>query len=250
MGAFLHLRRGAHGVTCSVTPLAALALTPSYQSYLLEAPDAGAVIRGPHSAGVLRERLRAIVLFVEWRYLRTGDELPPDLGQVVEQGHGGAARVGVITGTILSFEMGLLCPEFTAMSGSVFGLGFAIAGFSLLRRNDFHRHLRVRVGWPVPAASSPQRDSDGDRGVHRLADGDLGQRVDAASDRLSLSEGKVVDVDPLGALFGNSFPCNELVHMYLAGYVVVGFLVAGAYAFGLLRGRWGRHERTVCSSKA
>ena len=38
--------------------------------------------------------------------------------------------VGVITGTILSFEMGLLWPNFTATFGSVFGLGFAIEGFS------------------------------------------------------------------------------------------------------------------------
>jgi cytochrome d ubiquinol oxidase subunit I len=60
-----------------------------------------------------------------------------------------------------------------------------------------------------------------------------------------LSGGKVMDVDPLGALFGNRFLWHELIHMYLAGYIVVGFLVAGAYAFGRLRGRWGRYERTA-----
>ena len=41
-----------------------------------------------------------------------------------------------------------------------------------------------------------------------------------------LSGGEVVDVHPLEALFGNSYLWHELVHMYLAGYMVTGFLVA------------------------
>ena len=50
---------------------------------------------------------------------------------------------------------------------------------------------------------------------------------------------------PFKALFGNSFLWHELVHMYIAGYIVTGFLVAGAYAIGRLRGSWGRYERTA-----
>jgi cytochrome d ubiquinol oxidase subunit I len=46
-------------------------------------------------------------------------------------------------------------------------------------------------------------------------------------------------------LFGNPYLWHELVHMYLAGYIVTGFLVAGAYAIGRLRGRWGRYERVA-----
>jgi cytochrome d ubiquinol oxidase subunit I len=61
----------------------------------------------------------------------------------------------------------------------------------------------------------------------------------------SLQNGKVTDVHPWSALFGNTYLWHELVHMYLAGYMVCGFLVAGAYAFGRLRGRWGRYERTA-----
>ena len=60
-----------------------------------------------------------------------------------------------------------------------------------------------------------------------------------------LSGGEVVDVHPLAALFGNSYLWHELVHMYIAAYIVTGFLVAGVYAFGRLRGRWGRYERTA-----
>jgi cytochrome bd ubiquinol oxidase subunit I len=46
-------------------------------------------------------------------------------------------------------------------------------------------------------------------------------------------------------LFGNPFLWHELIHMYIAGYIVTGFLVAGAYAVGRARGRWGRYERTA-----
>jgi cytochrome d ubiquinol oxidase subunit I len=52
-------------------------------------------------------------------------------------------------------------------------------------------------------------------------------------------------VHPWSALFGNSFLWHELVHMYLAAYIVTGFLVAGWYAFGFLRGRFGRYERAA-----
>jgi cytochrome d ubiquinol oxidase subunit I len=60
-----------------------------------------------------------------------------------------------------------------------------------------------------------------------------------------LQGGKAVDVHPLSALFGNTYLWHELLHMYVAGYIVTGFVVASAYAVGRLRGRWGRYERTA-----
>src|SRR5207244_8845053 len=60
-----------------------------------------------------------------------------------------------------------------------------------------------------------------------------------------LRDGKAVDVHPWHALFGNTYFWHELVHMYLAGYMVTGFIVAGVYAAGRLRGRWSRYERTA-----
>jgi cytochrome d ubiquinol oxidase subunit I len=55
----------------------------------------------------------------------------------------------------------------------------------------------------------------------------------------------VVDVEPFKALFANTYFWHELIHMYFAGYIVSGFVLAGAYAFARLRGRWGRYERTA-----
>src|SRR3954463_4858185 len=71
-----------------------------------------------------------MVLFVEWLYLRSGDELYRTLARRWTRVMVALFAVGVITGTILSFEMGLLWPNFTGTFGSVFGLGFAVEGFS------------------------------------------------------------------------------------------------------------------------
>jgi cytochrome d ubiquinol oxidase subunit I len=61
----------------------------------------------------------------------------------------------------------------------------------------------------------------------------------------TLQDGRAVDVHPFAALFENDYFWHELVHMYLAGYMVVGFVMSGLYAWGWLRGRRGRYERVA-----
>src|ERR1043165_816847 len=79
----------------------------------------------------------AMVVFVEWLYQRTGDELYRTLARRWTRVMVALFAVGVITGTLLSFEMGLLWPNFTATFGGVFGLGFAIEGFSFFMEAIF-----------------------------------------------------------------------------------------------------------------
>ena len=79
----------------------------------------------------------AMLLFVEWLYHRTGDEIYRTIARRWTRIMVALFAVGVITGTILSFEMGLLWPNFTATFGSVFGLGFAIEGFSFFMEAIF-----------------------------------------------------------------------------------------------------------------
>ena len=67
----------------------------------------------------------ALVLYAEALYLRTGDPLYRTLAQRWSKILITLFAVGVVTGTILSFEFGLLWPEFMASFGDVFGLGFA-----------------------------------------------------------------------------------------------------------------------------
>ncbi|HXD54393.1 MAG TPA: cytochrome ubiquinol oxidase subunit I [Solirubrobacteraceae bacterium] len=189
--------------------------------------------------------LPAIVLFVEWLHLRTGDPIYLTLARRWTRIMAALFAVGVITGTILSFEMGMLWPGFMARFGSVFGLGFAIEGFSFFLEAIF---IGVYVyGW---GRLSPRAHLLS--GLPIVLAGMAGSlmviSVNAWMQHPSgfhYSGGHVSDVHPLAALFGNSFLWNELVHMYLAGFIVTGFLLATPYALKRLRGTWGRYERTA-----
>jgi cytochrome bd ubiquinol oxidase subunit I len=229
-----------------VSSLTMLALAPVQQDYLLEARQMQALSFAVHIPLVcFGVGFPAMVLFVEWLYMRSGDQLYLTLAKRWTKVMVALFAVGVITGTILSFEMGLLWPNFTATFGSVFGLGFAVEGFSFFVEAIF---IGIYVyGWD---RLSPRAHFAS--GIPIVISGFTGSlmviSVNAWMNHPSgfrLSGGEVVDVHPLAALFGNSYLWHEMVHMYLAAYIVTGFLVAGAYAFGRLRGRWGRYERTA-----
>jgi cytochrome d ubiquinol oxidase subunit I len=187
----------------------------------------------------------AMVLFAEWLYLRTGDDLYRTLARRWTRVMVALFAVGVVTGTILSFEMGLLWPNFSGTFGSVFGLGFAIEGFSFFLEAIF---IGIYVyGWD---RLSPRWHFAS--GFPIVIAGMTGSLMVISVNGwmqhptgFAMRSGHAVDVHPGEALFGNWFFWHELVHMYLAGYIVTGFLVAGAYAFARLRGRWGRYERTA-----
>jgi cytochrome d ubiquinol oxidase subunit I len=218
----------------------------AHQAYLLQARQMQALSFTVHIPLVcFGIAFPAMVLFCEWLYLRSGDELYRTLARRWTRIMAALFAVGVISGTILSFEMGLLWPQFTATFGSVFGLGFAIEGFSFFMEAIF---IGIYVyGWDrlsprahflsgIPIAIAGVAGSLMVISVNAWMNHPGGFRIVA---------GKVVDVHPLRALFANSFLWPELLHMYIAGYIVAGFLIAGAYAIGRLRGKWGRYERTA-----
>ena len=154
-------------------------MTAAHQAYLLQARQMQALSFTVHIPLVcFGIAFPAMILFAEWLHLRTGDQLYRTLARRWTRIMAALFAVGVITGTILSFEMGLLWPQFTSTFGSVFGLGFADRGLLLLHGGDLHRHLRLRLGSPVPARAPAQRHSDRDRRLHRLADRDRRQRLD------------------------------------------------------------------------
>jgi len=187
----------------------------------------------------------AMVLYCEWRYLRTGDALFRTLARRWSKIMLALFAVGVVTGTILSFEFGLLWPAFMANFANVFGLGFTLEGFSFFIEAIF---IGIYVyGWDrlpprahflsgIPIAIAGVTGSLFVISVNGWMNHPGG---------FTLQEGRAVNEHPWSALFGNSFFWHEFVHMYFAGYIVAGFLVAGAYAWAFLRGRWGRYERTA-----
>ena len=149
----------------------------------------------------------AMVLFMEWLGMRTGDPLYRTVARRWSRIVLALFAIGVITGTILSFEMGLLWPNFTATFGSVFGLGFAIEGFSFFMEAIFVGIYAY--GWD---RLSPRMHFLS--GLPIVLTGFTGSLTVIAVNAwmnhpggFHLVGGKVVDVDPWGALFGNPLSC-------------------------------------------
>jgi cytochrome bd ubiquinol oxidase subunit I len=221
-------------------------LAPGEQKYLFQARQMQALSFAVHIPLVcFGIAFPAMLLYVESLYLRTGDELFRTLARRWSRIMAALFAAGVVTGTILSFELGLLWPNFTGTFGSVFGLGFAIEGFSFFMEAIFigiylygwsRLSPRAHFASGIPIAIAGFTGSLTVISVNGWMNHPTGFR---------LIDGKVVGVHPLSALFGNWYFWHELVHMYLAGYMVTGFVLAGAYAFGRLKGRWGRYERTA-----
>jgi len=220
-------------------------MTPA-QDYLLQARQMQALSFSVHIPLVcFGIAFPTLLLFVEWLYLRTGDPLYRTLARRWTNVMVALFAAGVVTGTILSFEMGLLWPAFTATFGSVFGLGFAVEGFSFFLEAIF---LGIYVyGWN---RLSPRLHFAS--GIPMAVAGFTGSLMVISVNGwmnhpggFRLSHGKAVDVHPFQALFENSYFWHELIHMYLAGYIVTGFLLAGAYAVLRLRGCWSRYEQTA-----
>jgi cytochrome d ubiquinol oxidase subunit I len=225
---------------------AELPLPPPVQAYLDQARQMQALSFAVHIPMVcFGIALPTIVLVVESLHLRTGDELYLVLARRWTRMMAALFAVGAITGTILSFEMGLLWPAFTAQFGSVFGLGFAIEGFSFFTEAIF---IGIYIyGWD---RLSPRAHFA--TGFPIAIAGVIGSFMVIAVNAwmnhpggFTLRDGQVVEVHPVQALFANTYLWHELVHMYIAGYIVVGFVLAGVYAVAWLRGRWGRYERTA-----
>jgi cytochrome d ubiquinol oxidase subunit I len=223
---------------------AAETFVPVDQDYLFEARQMQALSLAVHIPLVcFGVAFPALVLFCEWRYLRTGDVLYRTLAKRWSKVMLALFAVGVVTGTILSFELGLLWPGFMASFGNVFGLGFTLEGFSFFVEAIFiaiyvygwnRLPPRLHLASGIPVAIAGVAGSLFVISVNGWMNHPTGFR---------LEDGRAVAAHPWSALFGNSYFWHEFVHMYFAAYIVAGFLVAAWYAWGFLRGRRGPYER-------
>ena len=185
----------------------------------------------------------AIVLFMEGLYIRTGNPVYKALAKRWSKVMLILFAIGVVTGTILSFELGLLWPQFMEAFGEVFGFAFAIEGLAFFVEAIF---ITIYVyGWDRLSQRAHFLS-----GVVVAAAGIVGSASVIAVNgwmnnpqgfRLT-SQGEVTDVQPFSALFNPNL-WHEEVHMYLAGFIVTSALVAGVYAVGWLRGRRDQYHR-------
>lgn len=186
----------------------------------------------------------AMVLFTEALYLKTGDLLYKRIAKRWSKVIIIFFAIGVVTGTILTFEFGILWPNFMATFGDVFGLAFGLEGFAFFIEAIF---LTIYVyGWEklppkvhflsgIPVAITGVLGAFMVISVNGWMNNPVG---------FDVVNGEVVNIKPFTALFNDYF-WHEFVHMYLAGFIVVGFLVGGVYAVAWLRGDRSRYVRTA-----
>jgi cytochrome d ubiquinol oxidase subunit I len=175
-----------------------------------------------------------LMIIAEGRWRRTGDAMYLELAKRWAKGTAILFAVGAVSGTVISFELGLLWPGFMRFAGAIIGMPFSLEGFAFFAEAIF---LGVYLyGWQ---RISPR--------AHIVA-GALVAVSGAASalfvvianawmntpTGFRLQNGAPVDVDPIAAMLTPA-AFHEILHMLLAAYAATGFAVAGIHGFMLLR---------------
>ena len=185
----------------------------------------------------------AMTLIANYKAIRHDDEAALLLAQRWSKYMAVTFAVGAVTGTVLSFEFGLLWPRFMGQWGEAFGVPFAFEGLFFFTEALFvsiyifgWRRLRP---WPhfwagVPVVIAGIGGSISVVAANAWMNSPSGFTLDSA--------GNIVDVDPWRVIFNDAMPLMA-AHMVIAAYVVGGFLVASVYAVGMLRGRRDRYHR-------
>ncbi|MCU1495857.1 MAG: putative cytochrome d ubiquinol oxidase subunit [Acidimicrobiaceae bacterium] len=184
-----------------------------------------------------------IVLLAEYIGLRRSDEVALLLARRWSHVLGVLVAVGAVTGTVLSFEMGLLWPGLMRRYGSVLGLPFGVEGIFFFLEAIFTAIYlygwRRLGGWAhlwtgIPIAVSGIGGAMSVVAVNAWMNQPGG---------FTASHGRVVSIDPWQVIF-NHAAIYEMPHMILAAYLVAGFLVASVYAFSILRRHRDRYRVT------
>jgi cytochrome d ubiquinol oxidase subunit I len=175
-----------------------------------------------------------MMMIAEWKWLRTRDETYLTLAKQWAKGTAILFAVGAVSGTVLSFELGLLWPEFMRYAGPIIGMPFSLEGFAFFLEAIF---LGIYLyGWK---RVSPW--AHWFAGVMVALSGMLsGVFVVAANGWMNtptgfdVVDGKPVNIDPIAAML-NPAAAQQAIHMTLAAYAAVGFAVAAIHAFMLRR---------------
>jgi cytochrome d ubiquinol oxidase subunit I len=175
-----------------------------------------------------------LMVLAEWRYQRTRDEAALDLAHRWAKGTAILFAVGAVSGTVLSFELGLLWPEFMRHAGPLVGMPFSLEGFAFFLEAIF---LGLYLyGWK----RLPER-------VH-LATG-LGVAVCGLLSAIFVTavnawmnqptgfeyqDGEFTQIRPWEAMFNRAF-FSQALHVSLSAYAAVAFVVMGIHAWALRR---------------
>jgi cytochrome d ubiquinol oxidase subunit I len=178
-----------------------------------------------------------ITVATEWRGHRRGDADLTDLAHTWAKAMGVLFAAGAVSGTLLSFEMGILWPVLMDRFGEIYGFPFVLEGFAFFIEAIFvgvylfgwdRLSPRAHMLSALPMAVSGMAGAFFVVAANAWMNNPTGFRLD--------DDGQVVDAEPWAAMFGPS-TWPQVVHMLLAAYMVTGFTIASVYAVGMLRGR-------------
>ncbi|MEN9509318.1 MAG: hypothetical protein RLZZ621_1881 [Gemmatimonadota bacterium] len=177
----------------------------------------------------------AMMVIAEGRWLRSRDPVMLELAKRWAKGTAILFAVGAVSGTVLSFELGLLWPSFMEHAGAIIGMPFSLEGFAFFTEAIF-------LGIYLYAWKRIPPRAHFAAGVVVAVSGALsGAFVVCANAWMNaptgftIVDGVVTNVDPLAAMFNKAAPA-QIVHMTLAAYASTGFAVAGIHAYALRRG--------------
>jgi cytochrome d ubiquinol oxidase subunit I len=183
-----------------------------------------------------------LMVLAERRFLDTGDPVYRALAVRWSKGTAILFAVGAVSGTVLSFELGLLWPTFMEHAGPLIGMPFSLEGFAFFVEAIFlglylygwdrirpRFHLMCGVMVAVSGAAS---------GVFVMA---VNAWMNAPAG-FEVVDGQFVDIDPWAAMFNRAFP-TQAAHMLVAAYTSVAFLLVGIHAARLRRRPSSRFHR-------
>ncbi len=174
-----------------------------------------------------------LMVIAERRWQKTGDPIHLDLAKRWSKGTAILFAVGAVSGTVLSFELGLLWPGFMELAGGIIGMPFSLEGFAFFTEAIFlgiylygwdrispRAHLWAGIAVAISGAASGIFVVTANSWMNSPAGFDL-------------VGGRPVNIDPIAAML-NPMAFQQTLHMTLAAYAATGFAVAGIHAFLLL----------------
>lgn len=177
----------------------------------------------------------ALMVIAEWRWYRSRDPVMLELAKRWAKGTAILFAVGAVSGTVLSFELGLLWPKFMEQAGAIIGMPFSLEGFAFFTEAIFlgiYLYAWKRISAKAHLAAGF---------VVALSGALSGAFVVCANAWMNapsgfrMVNGEPTDIDPVAAMF-NAAIAPEIVHMTIAAFASTAFAVAGVHAFALLRG--------------
>jgi cytochrome d ubiquinol oxidase subunit I len=177
----------------------------------------------------------ALMVVAEYRWLRSGDPVLLELAKRWAKGTAILFAVGAVSGTVLSFELGLLWPTFMEHAGAIIGMPFSLEGFAFFTEAIFlgiYLYAWKRISPRAHLAAGVVVALSGVLSGAFVVCANAWMNAPTGFDWV---DGAATHIRPLAAMF-NAAAFDEVLHMTLASFAATGFAVAGVHAFALLRG--------------